>query len=65
MLKDVEIGAGGCSGSISRPRRLIPRFSLRRLLYASPLIGPRFARQLNQTSRNTKGIYEYFYPFLQ
>ncbi|XP_014220771.1 E3 ubiquitin-protein ligase RNF19A-like [Trichogramma pretiosum] len=51
MLKDVETGAAGCNSLPSRPRRLIPRFSLRRLLYTSPLIGRRFSRPSNKSSK--------------
>lgn len=59
MLKDAEAGSGGCSGITSRPRRLIPRFSLRRLLYTSPLIGRRISRPSSSSgSRNAKGEFE-------
>ncbi|XP_051159172.1 E3 ubiquitin-protein ligase RNF19A-like isoform X2 [Leptopilina boulardi] len=54
MLKEVESGAGGCNGVTSRPRRFFPRFSLRRLLYSSPLIGRRISRVTNSSIRNTK-----------
>ncbi|XP_058791229.1 E3 ubiquitin-protein ligase RNF19A-like isoform X2 [Phymastichus coffea] len=55
MLKDVEAGSGGCSGITSRPRRLIPRFSLRRLLYTSPLIGRRISRPSTSSNKSGKG----------
>ncbi|XP_033215065.1 E3 ubiquitin-protein ligase RNF19A-like isoform X2 [Belonocnema kinseyi] len=56
MLKEGEsgtAGAGGCNVG-SRPRRFFPRFSLRRLLYSSPLIGRRISRVTNSSIRNTK-----------
>jgi hypothetical protein len=59
MLKDVEIGSGGCSGITSRPRRLIPRFSLRRLFYTSPLIGRRISRPSPSGNSNAKGRFNY------
>ncbi|XP_046473914.1 E3 ubiquitin-protein ligase RNF19B [Neodiprion pinetum] len=53
MRKEVESG-GGCNGAASRPRRLLPRFSLRRLLYSSPLLGRRFARASSSSNRTAK-----------
>lgn len=55
MFKESENGVGGCNGAPPRPRRLFPRFSLRRLLYSSPLIGRRIARTPSASNRNTKG----------
>lgn len=54
MRKESENG-GGCNGVATRPRRLLPRFSLRRLLYSSPLLGRRFARAANSSNRTVKG----------
>lgn len=55
MAKESESVAGGCSASSPRPRRILARFSLRRLLYASPLIGRRIARASNSNRNSTKG----------
>ncbi|KAH0956425.1 hypothetical protein HN011_012009 [Eciton burchellii] len=54
MFKENDNGAGGCNGAPSRPRRIFPRFSLRRLLYSSPLIGRRIARTPSASNRNAK-----------
>ncbi|XP_071653833.1 E3 ubiquitin-protein ligase RNF19A [Temnothorax longispinosus] len=54
MFKESENGVGGCNGAPPRPRRIFPRFSLRRLLYSSPLIGRRIARTPSASNRNTK-----------
>ncbi|KAL0129905.1 hypothetical protein PUN28_001867 [Cardiocondyla obscurior] len=54
MFKESENGVGGCNGAPPRPRRIFPRFSLRRLLYSSPLIGRRIARTPSSSNRNTK-----------
>ncbi|XP_012530836.1 E3 ubiquitin-protein ligase RNF19A [Monomorium pharaonis] len=54
MFKESENGVGGCNGAPPRPRRLFPRFSLRRLLYSSPLIGRRIARTPSSNNRNSK-----------
>ncbi|XP_024887219.1 E3 ubiquitin-protein ligase RNF19A-like [Temnothorax curvispinosus] len=54
MFKESENGVGGCNGAPPRPRRMFPRFSLRRLLYSSPLIGRRIARTPSASNRNTK-----------
>ncbi|KYQ47219.1 E3 ubiquitin-protein ligase RNF19A [Trachymyrmex zeteki] len=53
MFKENENGVG-CNGAPPRPRRLFPRFSLRRLLYSSPLIGRRIARTPSASNRNAK-----------
>ncbi|XP_014203877.1 E3 ubiquitin-protein ligase RNF19A [Copidosoma floridanum] len=55
MVKDNELGSAGCSGINSRQRRLIPRFSLRRLPYSLPIIGRRISRPPPSGNRNTKG----------
>lgn len=57
MAKESEPVAGGCNASSPRPRRIFARFSLRRLLYASPLIGRRIARASNSNRNSTKGNY--------
>ncbi|XP_072759113.1 E3 ubiquitin-protein ligase RNF19A [Anoplolepis gracilipes] len=54
MFKESDNGPGGCNGGPSRPRRIFPRFSLRRLLYSSPLIGRRIARTPSSNNRNAK-----------
>ncbi|XP_077259500.1 E3 ubiquitin-protein ligase RNF19A [Temnothorax americanus] len=54
MFKESENGVGGCNGAPPRPRRIFPRFSLRRLLYSSPLIGRRITRTPSASNRNTK-----------
>ncbi|KOC63990.1 E3 ubiquitin-protein ligase RNF19A [Habropoda laboriosa] len=54
MFKENDSTSGGCSGAVPRPRRMLPRFSLRRLLYSSPLIGRRIARTPSSSNRNTK-----------
>ncbi|XP_043289322.1 E3 ubiquitin-protein ligase RNF19A-like [Venturia canescens] len=54
MLKEVETGAGSCNTVQTRRQRLWPRFSLRRILYSSPLIGQRIARASGSGIRNTK-----------
>ncbi|XP_025987250.1 E3 ubiquitin-protein ligase RNF19A [Solenopsis invicta] len=54
MFKESENGVGGCNGAPPRPRRLFPRFSLRRLLYSSPLIGRRIARTPSSSNRNAR-----------
>ncbi|XP_032680017.1 E3 ubiquitin-protein ligase RNF19A-like [Odontomachus brunneus] len=54
MFKENDNGAGGCNGATPRPRRLFPRFSLRRLLYSSPLIGRRIVRTPSSSNRNAK-----------
>ncbi|XP_048512751.1 E3 ubiquitin-protein ligase RNF19A-like [Athalia rosae] len=53
MRKEIENG-GGCNGVGTRTRRLLPRFSLRRLLYSSPLLGRRFARAASSSNRTVK-----------
>ncbi|XP_076650797.1 E3 ubiquitin-protein ligase RNF19A isoform X1 [Halictus rubicundus] len=53
MFKENDSNSGGCSGAAPRPRRM-PRFSLRRLLYSSPLIGRRIIRTPSSSNRNTK-----------
>lgn len=53
MAKEDELVAGGCSAPSPRPRRIFARFSLRRLLYASPLIGRRISRMSNSSNRNS------------
>ena len=55
MLKEGETAPGSCNGGQQRPRRLLPRFSLRRLLYSSPIIGRRIARATSSTNRSQKG----------
>ncbi|XP_017878159.1 E3 ubiquitin-protein ligase RNF19A-like [Ceratina calcarata] len=55
MFKENDSASGGCSGAAPRPRRLLARFSLRRLLYSSPFIGRRNVRTSNSNSRATKG----------
>lgn len=56
MIKDAEAGSGGCSGIASRPQRLLPRFSLRRLLYSSPFFARRAPRPSTANiNRNAKG----------
>ncbi|KAL6262763.1 hypothetical protein P5V15_005553 [Pogonomyrmex californicus] len=54
MFKESENGVGSCNGVPPRPRRLFPRFSLRRLLYSSPLIGRRITRTPSASNRNAK-----------
>ncbi|XP_026823825.1 E3 ubiquitin-protein ligase RNF19A [Ooceraea biroi] len=54
MFKENDNGAGACNGAPPRPRRIFPRFSLRRLLYSSPLIGRRIARTPSASNRNAK-----------
>ncbi|XP_076631422.1 E3 ubiquitin-protein ligase RNF19A [Colletes latitarsis] len=54
MFKENDNSSGGCSGTAPRSRRILPRFSLRRLLYSSPLIGRRIARTPSSSNRNTK-----------
>ncbi|XP_076164367.1 E3 ubiquitin-protein ligase RNF19A [Ptiloglossa arizonensis] len=54
MFKENDSSSGGCSGTAPRPRRILPRFSLRRLLYSSPLIGRRIIRTPSSSNRNTK-----------
>ncbi|XP_053975748.1 E3 ubiquitin-protein ligase RNF19A-like [Hylaeus volcanicus] len=54
MFKENDSSSGGCSGTAPRPRRILPRFSLRRLLYSSPLIGRRIMRTPSSSNRNTK-----------
>ncbi|XP_034952107.1 E3 ubiquitin-protein ligase RNF19A-like [Chelonus insularis] len=45
MFKETESSLGvNCNSGPSRPRRHFPRFSLRTLLYSSPLLGRRFIR---------------------
>lgn len=56
MLKEAETVSGGCNTGSARPRRYFPRFSLRRLLYSSPLIGRRIVRTPSSSNRNAKGI---------
>lgn len=61
MLKESDNAtAGSCSGlPLPRQRRFLPRFSLRRLLYSSPIIGRRIVRTASTINKNTKGI-EFF-----
>ncbi|XP_043263776.1 E3 ubiquitin-protein ligase RNF19A-like [Colletes gigas] len=54
MFKENDSSSGGCSGTAPRSRRILPRFSLRRLLYSSPLIGRRIARTPSSSNRSTK-----------
>ncbi|XP_034193527.1 E3 ubiquitin-protein ligase RNF19A [Osmia lignaria lignaria] len=54
MFKENDSNSGGCSGAAPRPRRILPRFSLRRLLYSSPLIGRRIVRTPSSSNRNAK-----------
>ncbi|XP_076241222.1 E3 ubiquitin-protein ligase RNF19A [Calliopsis andreniformis] len=54
MFKENDNNSGGCSGVAPRARRLLPRFSLRRLLYSSPFIARRIVRTPSSTNRNTK-----------
>ena len=54
MFKENDSTSGGCSGAAPRARRLIPRFSLRRLLYSSPFIGRRIVRTPSSSTRNAK-----------
>lgn len=54
MFKENDNASGGCNGPPPRARRF-PRFSLRRLLYSSPLIGRRIVRAPSSANRsNTK-----------
>lgn len=57
MFKEGDNGPGGCNGGPPRPRRIFPRFSLRRLLYSSPLIGRRITRTPSASNKNAKGIF--------
>ncbi|XP_044582281.1 E3 ubiquitin-protein ligase RNF19A-like [Cotesia glomerata] len=51
MIKDVEMG--NCNNSSgTRQRRYFPRFSLRTLLYSSPLIGRRIVRTASSNNRS-------------
>lgn len=53
MFKENDSSSGGCSSTAPRPRRMLARFSLRRLLYSSPLIGRRIVRTPS-SNRNVK-----------
>ncbi|XP_031368748.1 E3 ubiquitin-protein ligase RNF19A-like isoform X3 [Apis dorsata] len=54
MFKENDSSSGGCSSTAPRPRRMLARFSLRRLLYSSPLIGRRIVRTPSSNNRNVK-----------
>ncbi|XP_066582493.1 E3 ubiquitin-protein ligase RNF19A-like [Prorops nasuta] len=55
MFKESENNnSSSCSGAQSRQRRIFPRFSLRRLLYSSPVIGRHIVRTPN-SSKTSKG----------
>ncbi|XP_012284062.1 E3 ubiquitin-protein ligase RNF19A [Orussus abietinus] len=54
MRKEAESGPVGCSSVPPRTLRQVPRFSLRQLLYSSPLIGRRIARASSSKSSKNK-----------
>lgn len=55
MIKEGETISGGCNTGPSRQRCYFQRFSLRRLLYSSPLIGRRLVRTPSSNNKSTKG----------
>ncbi|KAJ8681965.1 hypothetical protein QAD02_017757 [Eretmocerus hayati] len=52
MFKDAEAGPGECGNKSSRAQRVIPRFSLRRLLYSNTFLARHLSRPTTSSSRD-------------